>query len=192
MPEGNKASKFVPVQIQNPDGTWRIAIRSSRTLFDDEAKDRFLSVYREAGRMGDACRAAGITPKTARWHMEVDSDFAEACLAAEEEYRSRLHTHVENLVFNGTIKETYDRAGNVVGRETVYPIRLIELELKAHDERYREKREVDMKVSGGVLVAPREAESIDDWEKRFGGKGEILEGQATEVASEDEERGEGG
>lgn len=192
MPLGDKASKFVPVRVQNPDGTWRIAIRSSRTLFDDDAKQRFLETYSVAGRMGDACRAAGITPKTARWHMESDQEFGEACLAAEETYRSRLHTHVENLVFNGTIKETFDRNGQVVSRETVYPVRLIELELKAHDERYRDKREVDMKVSGGVLVAPREAESIDDWERRFASVAEDSVEDAEVIPdSEQTEEGEG-
>jgi hypothetical protein len=112
--------------------------------------------------------------------MEIDPDFAEACLMAEHNYRDRLIEHHQNLVFEGTTKVTYDRQGNVVSEEKVYPIRLIELELKKHDEGYRDKREVDVKVSGGVLVAPSDVASIDDWEARFSG-GQLIEGEAQEV-----------
>jgi len=69
--------------------------------------------------------------------------------------------------------------GNIVSTEKIYPIRLIELELKAHDERYRDKKELDVKVSGGVLVAPADVSSIDDWEARFG-EGKVIEGEAQE------------
>lgn len=73
----------------------------------------------------------------------------------------------------------------MVSEEKVYPIRLIELELKKHDEGYRDKREVDVKVSGGVLVAPPDVNSIDDWEARFSG-GRMIEGEAQEVDDSDD------
>ena len=55
----------------------------------------------------------------------------------------------------------------MIARTTEYPIRLIELELKKHDEGYRDKREVKMEHSGGVLIAPSETPSIEDWESKF-------------------------
>jgi hypothetical protein len=116
--------------------------------------------------------------------MENDPDFAEACLAAEHDYRDRLIEHHQNLVFEGQTKITYDRQGNVVSEEKIYPIRLIELELKKHDEGYRDKREVDMKVSGGVLIAPADVKSIDDWESRFGG-GQVIDGEVVGEAQEE-------
>jgi len=175
-----KTHMFSPVQYQDSEGNWRVKIVSQREKLDDRAKGIFLAEYSEHARMGQAAQAAGVTPQTVRRHMEIDPDFAEACLMAEHNYRDRLIEHHQNLVFEGTTKVTYDRQGNVVSEEKVYPIRLIELELKKHDEGYRDKREVDVKVSGGVLVAPSDVASIDDWEARFSG-GQLIEGEAQEV-----------
>lgn len=182
-----KGQTFTPVQYQDYEGNWRVRIVSQRSSLDDRAKGVFLEEYSQHGRMGHAARAAGVTPQTIRRHMETDQEFAEACRAAEIDYRDKLLEHHQNLVFEGTTKVTYDRQGNVVGEEKVYPIRLIELELKAHDERYRDKREVDMKVSGGVLIAPPDVSSIEDWEARFSNKQEteeVIEGEAKEVTEE--------
>jgi hypothetical protein len=177
-------TKFAPVQYQDAEGNWRVKVVAQREKFDDEAKETFLAEYSQHGRMSDSARAAGVTPPTVRRHMENDSDFAEACLAAEHTYRDRLIAHHQDLVFEGTTKVTYDRQGNVVSEEKVYPVRLIELELKKHDEGYRDKREVDMKVSGGVLIAPADVGSIDDWEAKFA-DGKTIEGEAQEVDQEE-------
>lgn len=147
---------------------------------DDEAKERFVAEYRQHGRMGDSARAAGVTNKTVREHMAKDEDFAEACLEAEEEYRSRLVAHQQDLVFNGTVKKTFDRQGNVVSEEQIYPIPLIQMELRKHDEGYRDKKEVGITHKGGVLVAPAEMASIEDWESKYA-DGETIEGSAEEV-----------
>jgi hypothetical protein len=176
-------SKFAPVQYQGPDGEWRVKIVAQRGTFDEAAKQRFLEEYAKHGRMGTSASAAGVTGKTVRAHLELDPEFAEACLEAEETYRSRLIEHHQTLVFEGQTKTTYDRQGNVVSEEKIYPIRLIELELKKHDEGYRDKREVDVKVSGGVLVAPADVTSIDDWEARY--TGQTIEGEAQEVEGQD-------
>jgi len=175
-----KTHMFAPVQYQDSEGNWRVKIVSQREKLDDRAKGIFLAEYSEHGRIGHAAQAAGVTAQTVRRHMEADPEFAEACGEAEIAYRDKLLEHHQNLVFEGTTKITYDRNGNVVGEEKIYPIRLIELELKAHDERYRDKKEVDMKVSGGVLIAPADVSSIDDWEAKFAG-GTVIEGEAQEV-----------
>lgn len=174
-----KTHIFSAVQVQDSDGTWRVKIVSQREKLNDEAKQIFLQQYAEHARMGHSARAAGVSPQTVRRHIEIDPDFAEACVTAEHQYRDRLIEHHQNLVFEGMTKVTYDRQGNVVGEEKIYPIRLIELELRKHDEGYRDKREVDVKVSGGVLVAPADVASIDDWEARFSG-GPIIEGEVKE------------
>lgn len=162
-----RGSKPVLVEYQDEDGNWRSRIKMSRIKFGDAEKGVFLETYRKWGRMGEAAAAAGVATNTVRKHIEEDEDFAQALLMAEEEYREKLIGHHQDLVFNGTIKKSYDRNGNIVSEETIYPIRLIELELKKHDSGYREKQEVSVNHSGGVLVAPAEMASIDDWEKRF-------------------------
>lgn len=162
-----RGSKPVLVEYQDEDGNWRSRIKMSRIKFGDAEKGVFLETYRKWGRMGEAAAAAGVSTQCVRAHIEEDEDFAQALLMAEEEYREKLIGHHQDLVFNGTIKKSYDRNGNIVSEETVYPIRLIELELKKHDSGYREKQEVSVNHSGGVLVAPAEMGSIDDWEKKF-------------------------
>ena len=159
--------KIAAERYQDYEGNWRVRIRAQRVKFDEESKAIFLAEYAKHGRMETSAKAAGVSGLTVHRHMAQDDDFAEACLAAEYTYRDRLIEHHQNLVFEGTEKENYDRNGNLTNRETIYPIRLIELELKKHDQSYRDKREVDVKVTGGVLVAPATVDSIEDWERKF-------------------------
>lgn len=156
-------------EIQDPEtGEWRSRLRLSRRKFDnDHVKGIFLEEYAKWGRIGEAAAAAGVTTQTVRKAIEDDEDFAEMLLVAEENYRTKLIAHQQNLVFNGQLRKTYDRNGNLVSEETIYPIRLIELELKAHDSRYRDKQQVEVSHSGGVLIAPAKMESIEDWESKF-------------------------
>lgn len=170
----SRGSKVVKYDVQDQvTGEWRTAIRMSRTKFDEKAKEVFLLEYAKWGRMGESAAAAGVSTLTVRRHMEEDEEFAEAFYMQEEEYKDKLIGHHQNLLFNGTIKETYDRNGGLVGKETIYPIRLIELELKKHDKGYRDKQEIAVSHTGGVLVAPAETKSIDDWETRFGSATDI-------------------
>jgi hypothetical protein len=159
-----------PIVVKEWDketGDWRRRIKMSRKLLDEAGKARFLAEYAKWGRMGDAAAAVPCSTQVVRKEIAEDEDFAEAVLIAEEEYRDKLIGHHQDLVFNGTIKKNYDRNGNLVSEETIYPIRLIELELKKHDESYREKRDISINHSGGVLIAPAEVGSIEDWENKF-------------------------
>lgn len=162
-----KGSKPILTREQDEFGDWRIKVKMSRVKFDDEAKGIFLEEFRKWGRMGEAAAAAGVTTACVRRHIEEDEDFAVAVAVCEEEYKDLLIGHHQDLVFNGTIKKSYDRNGNLVSEEQIFPIRLIELELKKHDSGYRERQEVAVSHSGGVLVAPADVGTIDDWEKRF-------------------------
>ncbi len=164
----SRGSKAVREEVQHPvTGEWRTVISMSRNTFDEEAKEVFLEEYVEHGRIGEAAMMAGTTGGTVRDHMKKDPVFGEAVMVAEQGYKDRLIAHHQNLLFNGTLKKSFDRNGNLVSEERVYPIRLIELELKKHDKGYRDKQEVEVTHTGGVLVAPAEVASIDDWESRF-------------------------
>lgn len=170
----SRGSKPVREEVFDEEtGEWRSIIRMSRDKFDERAKGIFLRVYEEWGRMGEAAAAAGVTSQTVRHHIKNDEEFAEALLAVEDSYHDKLIGHHQNLVFNGTTKESFDRNGNLVSREQIYPIRLIELELKKHDAGYRDKQEIEVNHTGGVLIAPPEVASVDDWEKRFSGAKDI-------------------
>lgn len=154
-------------EVHPVTGEWRTRIKMSRIKFDDKAQEVFLIEYGHHGRMGDAAAAAGVTSQTVRHYLDTDEEFGEAFLIQEQEYKDRLIEHHQDLVFNGTVKKSYDRNGQLVSEETIYPIRLIELELKKHDSGYRDKQEVKINHTGGVLVAPAEMATIEDWEAKF-------------------------
>ena len=171
-----------PVEINEYDeesGSWRMKIKMSRVKFDDSAKGTFLEEYRKWGRMGEAAAAAGVSTQCVRHHIEEDEEFAAALMVAEDEYKDKLISHHQDLVFNGTVKKSFDRNGNIVSEETIYPIRLIELELKKHDSGYREKQEISHNHSGGVLLAPAEMKTVEDWRSRF--SGQIVDEQAEDA-----------
>lgn len=186
----SRDTKPVYEEFQDPrTGEWRSRIRMSRDKFDETAKGVFLEEFSKWGRMGEAAAAAGVTAQTVRAHMERDEEFGDAVMLAEEEYKDKLISHHQNLVFNGTQKKSYDRNGNLISEETIYPIRLIELELKKHDKGYRDKQEVEINHTGGVLVAPSEVKSIDDWEARFAQAKDVTPptGQIGTTEDEDDE-----
>jgi len=166
-PNGAKISKVKAVSVPDGNGGWRVEIKMDMTKFDEESKGRFLAAYKEHGRMGDSCKAAGVTSPTVRRHLKSDIEFAEALLEAEETYKSRLISHHQDLVFNGTERTSYDRQGNVASVEKIYPIQLIAMELRKHDEGYRDKRSIDVAVTSGVMVAPPEL-TLEEWEAQYG------------------------
>lgn len=187
----SRGSKPVKKEIFDEDtGEWRTVIRMSRDKFDDDAKSRFLAVFGRWGRIGEAASAAGVTTQTVRKAMEDDEDFAEAFMTQEQEYRDKLISHHQDLIFNGIEKNRYDKDGNLIETSRDYPIRLIEMELKKHDEGYRDKREIKMDHTGGVLVAPASMDSVADWEKRFNGAKDVSPVLNTITAAVDDEEEE--
>lgn len=170
----SRGSKPVIIEYRDEEtGEIKRQVRMSRIKFDDEAKQTFLNEYMKWGRMTESAHAAGVSTQTVRGAIERDPEFAEAMLEAEGVYRDKLLAHQQNLVFEGIERRKYDAKGNLIEETREYPIRLVELELKAHDERYRDKREVKMEHKGGVLLAPASVESIDDWESKFAGAKDV-------------------
>jgi hypothetical protein len=180
----SRGSKAIKTRVWDEElGDWRIVVKMSRDKFDDQAKGVFLEEYAKWGRIGEAASAAGVTTQTVRAALEKDPDFAEAMILQEEEYKEKLIGHHQNLIFNGIEKKRYDKDGNVIETTYDYPIRLIELELKKHDKGYRDKQELEVNHKGGVLVAPAEMSSIEDWESRFS--------KAKDVTPDDDEEDDG-
>jgi hypothetical protein len=185
-------TKLSVVEVEDPEtGEITYKLVSSIHKFDQEAKNIVISELANHGRIGTAARAAGVTIKTVKVHVKKDVEFAEMIMEATEVYKDKLINHHQKLVFDGTKKEHYDRNGKLVSTETVYPIPLIQMELRKHDEGYRDKREVSLDVRGGVLVAPSETKSIDDWEAKFGPQGgELVEGTLADSKSDGDSNSE--
>ncbi len=158
------------------NGNWRLRIVAG-TKFNEMSRGIFLREMAEHGRKSTAAMAAGVSVTTANWAIKNDADFNEAVAHCQLIYHDRIIAHHQDLLFNGIEKRRYDNKGMVIETIREYPIRLIELELKKHDDGYRDKREINMNVSGGVLVAPAGI-TIEEWEKKHG---ETVEGEFTEA-----------
>ena len=174
-------------QYKDSEGKTRYKMVIADMKFGEEAKASFLAEFAEHGRLGTAARKSGVTIKTVQRHIEKDPLFGQLVAEALECYKDRLIKHHQNLVFKGTEKVSYDRNGNIVSTERVYPVRLIELELKKHDEGYRDKKDVTVQVKGGVLVAPAEI-SMEEWSAKFGAKpvGDIVDAEIADVVDSDD------
>ena len=165
-------------RYQCPDtGIIKVRTRVVTTKFDAEAKKKFVEAFAEHGRKGDAARVAGVTTGTINKHLDKDPQFALDVADALEDYKARLLAHHQDLVFNGVKRTKYDKEGNVIEEQIDYPVRLIELELKKHDEGYRDKREVKHDVHGGVLLMPATTDTVEDWEAKHG---DVIDGEVIE------------
>lgn len=145
---------------------WRTKLQQSRIKFDDVQKEVFLTQYALHGLKMRAAAEATVNLSTVNGHIENDPDFAEAVLQAVATYRDKCVDHATDLLFDGEIHKSYDKDGNLLNEKHVYPIRLIELELKRVEPAYRDKQTIDVNTRGtGVLVAPAEV-TPEDWVRR--------------------------
>lgn len=127
----------------------------------------YLQEIREHGIVDLACIRANLSKGSINKYVDENPEFEEALQEARAVYKSKVLIHHQDLVFNGTEKVNYDRNGNVIATERVFIPRLIELELRKVDSEYRDKQEITHKVSGGVLVAPSDLNSVEEWEAKY-------------------------
>lgn len=163
------STTYIEEYVDNA-GNVKKRIRLTKGGFCDEKKRIFLSIYSRTNRMKESASLAGVSMGTVREHIKTDTDFGEAVLEAEQSYRDHVVAHIQDLCFNGVERKTYDRNGNLVSEEIQYPVKLIEMEAKRVEPGYRDKQQVDVNHTGGVLVAPSSLGSIEEWEQKFGNK----------------------
>lgn len=183
---GVKQGRFYAKEVRLLDGTTVVKIVSSQGTFTPDLYNEFLDEYEKHGMIRKAAAAIGVSSSAVRRVIARNTEFAEACVECEETYRDKMVQHIQNLAFNGSIKQTFDRTGKLLTEEIVYPIPLIQMEARRVEAGYRDKREVEMKVSGGVLIAPAEVKSIDEWESRYS-DGDTIEGEATEIKDHEDQ-----
>lgn len=172
-------------QIPDEFGGFRKIFLRRKTV--TEAKlNAFLQKFAETGIKSQAADYADLHVKMIDTLQVEDEAFAEAFEIAKAKYKEKVLAHHQNLLFNGTVKRNYDRNGDLISEETVYPIKLIEMELKKVDPEYRDRQEITHKNGGGVMIAPAEMSSVEDWETRFK-NAKTIDGEATEVDEKEDE-----
>ena len=140
--------------------------KGAHKKFDDDAKRRFLAHYRENGRLTDAAIASGVIYKTARRHIVNDPAFAEEVEDAKMAYRDRISAEVFRRGVEGWDEPVYQR-GERVGYVRRYSDRMLEIHAKRFEPEYRDKQQVDMNHSGGVLVVGSISQDSTTWAKQW-------------------------
>lgn len=163
--------KNVPADQTN----WRRRLQQAKIKFDDEAKEVYLTTLADCGLKGEAARMAGVCQATVGNHLENDEEFAEAVKEAIEEYSDKISATVRRRGSEGILEPVYQKGARVIDYllnedgsvakdpETGEPVlvpatirkfsdRMLELEAKRVNPGYRDKTQVDMDVTGGVLL----------------------------------------
>lgn len=110
-------------------------VKRSKTIRTDRARTAFLRVFAETCNVSEACRAANIGRTAAYAWRDDDPDFAAAWDEAEQVAADSLE------------KVAWDRAKS--GQSD----RMLEILLKAHRPRYREKQAVEVSGPDGSALS---------------------------------------
>jgi hypothetical protein len=131
--------------------------------------ETFLTTLADTGLHQHSCDVAVIGYNTILRLRKEDEDFKEMYEEAMTHYRESLHREAERRAKYGWDEPVFSqRLGTQIGTVRKYDTRLMELMLKRHIPEFREKFEGEIKVTGGVLVAPVSCVSPEDWEREHG------------------------
>ena len=143
--------------------------------FDDAAKSMSLEMFSKTGRMSDAAMIAGVSSSTIRDHLSRDQEFSAAWEIAREQYCDHVTALVEKRGFEG-IEEPIlggKYKDEVVAHKRVFSDSLAMMHAKRYVPEYREKQQLDMTVTGGVLAVASSFNNTDrglkDWKREYGG-----------------------
>lgn len=142
----------------------------------------FLAAYMDCGHKAKAALAAGLSYSSILKAEKDDPEFAAEVEQAHELFTAKLSDAAYKAAVSGWKKPLFDAKGNHVGDEWKFSERILELLLKRHDPNFRDKVEVDQKISGGVVVVQAPMLTKEDWKKQVaaarGEQRELIEGTA--------------
>lgn len=124
---------------------------------------QFLAAYMECGLKAKSALAAGLSYSAILKAEKDDPEFAAEVEQAHELFIAKLSDQAFKVAFEGWKVPKYDAKGNLCGHEWKFSERIMELMLKRHDPGFRDKQDVDVKHSGGVVVVQAPAMSVDEW-----------------------------
>lgn len=131
-----------------------------------ETLSAFLDAYMDCGHKAKAALVAGLSYSSILKAEKADPEFAEEVKQAHELFAAKLSDAAYKAAVEGWKRPIFDAKGNQVGTEWKFSERILELLLKRHDPNFRDKVEVDQKVSGGVIVVQAPAMTMADWERQ--------------------------
>lgn len=134
-------------------------------LTGKQDQDRFCRIYAETGCLTATAKQFGVTCEGARMARKRVPEFDAAVKQAYCEFKDKLEREALRRSVEGWEEPVFYR-GEQVGVVHKWSDRLMELMLKRHIAEYRDRHQVDMNVTGGVLVVPPMAKDSATWEKQ--------------------------
>lgn len=184
--------------------------RKVQVTVTDEVWDKFCENVATTGLIYQSAERAGVEYSTTLAHAKKHKGRGEQLDIAKAAFRDKLEREALRRAAEGVGRPVFqkgqramdivtDAEGNVVYEDDgttpktkpavvqEYSDRLMELVLKRHIPEYREKQQMDVNVSGGVLVLAAQAPaSAEAWVKEHGDqtisadvKHPMIEGTAT-------------
>lgn len=139
--------------------------------FDEPTRDMFLRLYLSSGgRIHEVAAQVGVSAETVRlYHRENIEGFGDQFEEVRGIFRDSIEAEIHRRAMEGVPEPVIggkdrDRVVTTVQR---YSDRLLELLAKRHIKEYREKQQMDLNVTGGVMLAPARMQSTDDWEGQY-------------------------
>lgn len=159
--------------------TWRERSMLDVNLFAQYEKDAYVAVLRAGGRhcKALAIEATGFCRMTVEKHLREDVAFREAAETACDSWRSELTARLVKEAREGHEDVIYFK-DQPIGKRKVLETQLRTQLLKT-DANYSDRSEVDVKMTGGVMVVPQPL-TKQDWDNLFPAPAGAVDDDSTE------------
>ena len=132
--------------------------------FTLEQRKTFLQKLSETGLQVRACEEVGVNRRVVYSLRKDDKEFEHNYETAMIVYRERLEEEIHRRGMEGWQEPVFYR-GEVIGAIRKFDSNLLMFHAKRHIPEYREKQQVDLTLSGGVLLVHAAHPTAADWEK---------------------------
>lgn len=154
-----------------PEGIGKaIQKRAAYGRVTEESIAKFLDAYRECGIIVKAALAANLSYSSIANLRKTDPEFeAEMEQAKQLWIAEKLDAPLREIGIDGIMKPIFSpKTGALLGHERVIHAQVTLAYARKFDPAYRDKQEVDVNHTGGVLVVTAPAQDVADWKSRFG------------------------
>lgn len=154
-----------------PEGIGKeIQRRAAYGRVTTESIAKFLEAYRECGIIVKAALAANLSYSSIANLRKTDPDFeAEMEQAKQMWIAEKLDAPLREIGIDGIKEPIFSpKTGQLLGHKRVIHAQVTLAYARKFDPAYRDKQELDVNHTGGVLVVTAPARDVTDWKERFG------------------------
>lgn len=146
-----------------------LQVRAGYGKVTADAIEKYLAALRECGIMARAALAANLSYSSIRNLRQRDPEFADMEEEAKQLWiAEKIDAPFQKWGLEGVHKVLLNqKTGETVLGEKVIQPQIALAFARKFDPAYRDKQELDVKHSGGVLVVAAPAQTAEEWHKKF-------------------------